>query len=81
MVQYKKEFFWQSINMSISQQNEIQNEIEWVKREINLLQDRLKKNRKNQFQNVLVRVKKIRIKKKTKQTKTGFFFRPKEYKI
>ena len=59
MVQYK-EFFWQSINMSNSQQNEIQNEIEWVKREINLLQDRLKKNRKgqNQFQNVLVRVKK-----------------------
>ena len=46
--------------MSNSQQNEIQNEIEWVKREINLLQDRLKKNRKgqNQFQNVLVRVKK-----------------------
>ena len=81
MVQYKKEFFWQSINMSISQQNEIQNEIEWVKREINLLQDRLKKNRKNQFQNVLVRVKKIRIKKKTKQTKTEFFFRAKEYKI
>ena len=66
MVQYKKEFFWQSINMSISQQNEIQNEIEWVKREINLLQDRLKKNRKNQFQNVLMRVKKIRIKKKDK---------------
>ena len=59
MVQYK-EFFWQSINMSNSQQNEIQNEIEWVKREINLLQDRLKKNRKgqNQFRNVLVRVKK-----------------------
>ena len=59
MVQYK-EIFWQSINMSNSQQNEIQNEIEWVKREINLLQDRLKKNRKgqNQFQNVLVRVKK-----------------------
>ena len=59
MGQYK-EFFWQSINMSNSQQNEIQNEIEWVKREINLLQDRLKKNRKgqNQFQNVLVRVKK-----------------------
>ena len=59
MVQYK-EFFWQSINMSNSQPNEIQNEIEWVKREINLLQDRLKKNRKgqNQFQNVLVRVKK-----------------------
>ena len=59
VVQYK-EFFWQSINMSNSQQNEIQNEIEWVKREINLLQDRLKKNRKgqNQFQNVLVRVKK-----------------------
>ena len=47
MVQYK-EFFWQSINMSNSQQNEIQNEIEWVKREINLLQDRLKKNRKGQ---------------------------------
>ena len=46
--------------MSNSQQNEIQNEIEWVKREINILQDRLKKNRKgqNQFQNVLVRVKK-----------------------
>ena len=59
MVQYK-EIFWQSINMSNSQQNEIQNEIEWVKREINLLQDRLKKNREgqNQFQNVLVRVKK-----------------------
>ena len=42
-----------------------QNEIEQVKREINLLQDRLKKNKKsqNQFQNGLMSVKKIRVKK------------------
>ena len=35
------------------QQNNIQNEIEQINKEINLLQDRLKKNEKsqNQFQN------------------------------
>ena len=58
MVPYKKNiFFWYNINMSKPQQdeirNEIQNEIEPIKKEINLLQDKLKKNekRQNQFQN------------------------------
>ena len=40
-----------------------QNEIEQVKREINLLQDRLKKNKKSQNQSGLMSVKKIRVKK------------------
>ena len=47
------------------QQNNIQNEIEQINKEINLLQDRLKKNEKsqNQFQNGLMQIKRIRVKK------------------
>ena len=41
------------------------NEIEHINKEINLLQDRLKKNEKslNQFQNGLRHIRKIRVKK------------------
>ena len=48
--------------MSNTKQN---NEIEHIKKEINLLQDLLKKNEKslNQFQYGLMRIKKIRVKK------------------
>ena len=51
--------------MSNTQQNNIQNEIEQIKKEIDLLQDRLKKNEKslNQFQNGLMHIRKIRVKK------------------
>ena len=35
-----------NINMSNTQQNNIQNEIELINKEINLLQDRLKKAKK-----------------------------------
>ena len=51
--------------MSKTQQNNIQNEIEQIKKEIDLLQDRLKKNEKslNQFQNGLMYIRKIRVKK------------------
>ena len=47
------------------QQNKIQNEIEQIKKEINLLQDRLKKKEKslNQFQNGLMQIKRIQVKK------------------
>ena len=47
------------------QQSNIQNEIEQIKKEINLLQDRLKKNKKslNQFQNGLMYIRKIQVKK------------------
>ena len=47
------------------QQNKIQNEIEQIKKEINLLQDRLKKNKKsqNQFQNGLMQIKRIQVRK------------------
>ena len=47
------------------QQNNIQNEIEQINKEINLLQDRLKKNEKsqNQFQNGLIHIWRIRVKK------------------
>ena len=47
------------------QQNNIQNEIEQIKKEIDLLQDRLKKNEKslNQFQNGLIHIRRIRVKK------------------
>ena len=50
------------------QQNKIQNEIEQIKKEINLLQDRLKKNKKsqNQFQNGLMQIGRIRVKKRIK---------------
>ena len=47
------------------QQINIQNEIEQIKKEIDLLQDRLKKNEKslNQFQNGLMQIRRIRVKK------------------
>ena len=51
-----------SINMSNLQQN---NEIEHISKEINFLQDLLKKNEKsqNQFQNGLMQVRRIRVNK------------------
>ena len=47
------------------QQNEIQNEIEQIKKEGDLWQDRHKKNEKsqNQFQNGLMHIGRIRVKK------------------
>ena len=50
-----------SINMLNTQQN---NEIEHINKEINLLQDTLKKNEKslNQFQNGLMQIGRIRVK-------------------
>ena len=58
--------------MPNTQQNNIQNEI-------NLLQDRLKKNEKslNQFQNGLKQIGRIRVKK----DKGRIILRPKKYKI
>ena len=52
-----------SINMPNTQQN---NEIEHINKEKNLLQDRLKKNEKslNQFQNGLMQIGRIRVKKR-----------------
>ena len=51
--------------MPNTQHNNIQNEIEQINKEINLLQDRLKKNEKspNQFQNGLMQIGIIRVKK------------------
>ena len=51
--------------MPNTQQNNIQNEIEQINNEINLLQDRLKKNEKSltQFQNRLMHIRRIRVKK------------------
>ena len=59
--------------MSNPQQNEIQNEIEQIKREIDLLRDKLKqtKNRLNLFQNGLKQIEKIQTKKKTEWTKAN----------
>ena len=59
---YKKIVFVYSINMQNLQQN---SEIMYIKNEINLLQDLLKKTEKiqYQFQNVLVRIGNIRVKK------------------
>ena len=50
-----------SINMRNINQN---NEIEYINKKISLLQDRLKINEKsvNQFQNVLMRIKRLRLK-------------------
>ena len=47
------------------QQNNIQNEIEQINKEINLLQDRLKSNEKslNQFKHGLMHIRRIRVKK------------------
>ena len=60
--------------MSNTQQN---NEVEHINKEINLLQDRLKKNEKsqNQFQNGLMQIGRIRVKKGL------IFLKPKKYKI
>ena len=51
-----------SINIPSTQQN---NKIEHINKEINLLQDRLKKNEKthNQFQNGLMQIRIIQVKK------------------
>ena len=61
------------------QEINIQNEIEQINEEINLLQDRLKKNEKsrNQFQNGLKQISRIRVKK----DKGWIFLKPKKYKI
>ena len=63
--------------MSNTQQNNIQNEIEQIKKK-NLLQDSLKKNKKsqNQFQNGLMDIKNTSIKK----TKNGSFSNQKNTK-
>ena len=63
--------------MSNTQQNNIQNEIEQIKKK-NLLQDSLKKNKKsqNQFQNGLMHIKNTSIKK----TKNGSFSNQKSTK-
>ena len=54
-----------SINMPSLQQNNMQNENEQIKKEIDLMQDRLKKNKdsQNQFQNRLIHIGRIRIEK------------------
>ena len=64
------------LNMPNLQQN---NEIEHINREINLLQDLLKKNEKilNLFKNGLMQIGRIRVKKE----KVRIFFKPNEYKI
>ena len=51
--------------MPNTQENNIQNEIEPIKKEMNLLQDRLNKNEKsqNQFQNGLKQIRRIQVKK------------------
>ena len=60
--------------MPNTQQN---NEIDHMNKEINLLQDRLKKNEKslNQFQNGLMQIGRIRVKN------GHVFLKPKKYKI
>ena len=60
-------------------ENNIQNEIEQINKDLNLLQDRLKKNEKsrNQFQNGLKQIRRIRVKK----DKGRVFLNPKKYKI
>ena len=62
--------------MSNTQQN---NEVEHINKEINLLQDRLKKNEKsqNQFQNELMQIGRIQVKKGQRRT----FSKQKKYKI
>ena len=68
-----------SINKPNAQQNNIQNEIDYINKEINLLQDILQKNEKsqNQFQNGLLQIKRIQVKK----DKGQIFLKPKNYKI
>ena len=64
-----------SINKPNTQQNNIQNEIDHINKEINLLQDILQKNEKsqNQFQNGLLQIKRIQVKK----YKGQIFLKPK----
>ena len=52
--------------MTVLQKDNIQNEIDQIKKEIDLLQTRLKKNKKsqNQFWNGLRHVRNIRLKKR-----------------
>ena len=61
----KNVFLVYNINMSNTQQNNIQNEFEQINKEMKLLQDALKKNGKslNQFQNGLMHIRRIRVKK------------------
>ena len=65
-----------SINMPNEKQN---NEIEHINKEINLLQDLLKKNEKsqNQFQKGLMQIGRIRV----NEDKGQIFFKPKKCKI
>ena len=65
-----------TINILNIQQN---NEIEHINKEINLLQNRLKKNEKSQnhFQNGLMQIGRIRVRK----DKGRIFLKPKKYKI
>ena len=51
--------------MPNTQENNIQNEIEPINKEMNLLQDRLNKNEKsqNQFKNGLKQIRRIQVKK------------------
>ena len=51
-------FLVYNINMSNTQQNNIQNEFEQINKEMKLLQDAL-----NQFQNGLMHIRRIRVKK------------------
>ena len=62
--------------MPNTQQN---NEIEHINKEINLSQDILKKNKisQNEFQNGLMQIGRIRLKKDKEQ----IFHKPKKYKI
>ena len=55
------------------------NEIEHINKEINLLQDLIKKNEKslNQFKNGLMQIGRIQVKKE----KVRIFFKPNNYKI
>ena len=64
------------LNMPNLQQN---NEIEHINKEINLLQDLIKKNEKslNQFKNGLMQIGRIQVKKE----KVRIFFKPNNYKI
>ena len=63
-----------SINIPNTQQN---NKTEHINKKTNLFQDRLKKNEKslNQFQNGLMQIGRIRVKKGL------IFLKPKKYKI
>ena len=66
---FKFFFFLYSINMSSINQNY---EIDYINKEIRLLEDRLKINEKNknQFQNVLMRIKRLQLKQRTNLSKT-----------